>query len=541
MVKRAGVWMLAAVGALLTAPTFGQDDFACEVDGDGVYIDWVQPPPIAIADPLKLFRNGEFRGEYPPEEFHVFEKDVPPGEYLYELVSGLSEEEFELVASCAVTVETGFGVRCHVVRHMVSVDWDPLPIDIAIDGFVVRRNREDIATVDAETFSFLDAPGTGGEHHYTVLAVVAGGEERFLVGSCDVRVEFGEPVPAPLDVECHIQEKEPECVLVTWTNPVEYEQIVVAKDGREFARLEGDAMSVIDNEPGPGVHVYNIVAWIADESSVPIACFVDLGGISDAVRLSLDPILPIRLPSPGPGQRPPELPPVSSSVRVLLENDFAVGGWSFGLCADPAHLVAAGVDLDDTVTANLTGADDFVAYDTMDGGLTMEVVVGGVKSWPQPSGAHPHAVLNAHFSPGPEAVLGEVYEVEFCSHLGEPVVAVTAVIPDGTVVPRARGGLVLAEKSAPFQRGDVNDDGSVNVSDAIFELNWLFQDGAPPVCLDTADVNGDGGRNIADPTYLLNYLFASGSPPVEPFAECGTAPSGGVACRQTSCPPEEAP
>ena len=62
--------------------------------------------------------------------------------------------------------------------------------------------------------------------------------------------------------------------------------------------------------------------------------------------------------------------------------------------------------------------------------------------------------------------------------------------------------------------GDVDDDGSVNVSDVVWLISYLFVlHGQPPywpMC--RADVNGDGVINVSDVVYLINYLFVWGSP-----------------------------
>jgi hypothetical protein len=73
----------------------------------------------------------------------------------------------------------------------------------------------------------------------------------------------------------------------------------------------------------------------------------------------------------------------------------------------------------------------------------------------------------------------------------------------------------------PFRRGDVNENGKVDVGDAIYILNYLFQGGEKPGCLDAADINDDGEVNISDPTYLLRYL--QGRIPIipEPFPRPG--------------------
>lgn len=75
--------------------------------------------------------------------------------------------------------------------------------------------------------------------------------------------------------------------------------------------------------------------------------------------------------------------------------------------------------------------------------------------------------------------------------------------------------LVLSQTDS-FLRGDANADGSVNISDAVFALQFLFQGRGAPFCLDAADVDDDGRVNITDPVFLLQFLFQSGSAPPSP-------------------------
>lgn len=82
-----------------------------------------------------------------------------------------------------------------------------------------------------------------------------------------------------------------------------------------------------------------------------------------------------------------------------------------------------------------------------------------------------------------------------------------------------------------FRRGDANSDGSVNIADPVFILNYQFANGPEPLCLDSADTNDDGKIDIADPIYLLNYLFRQGTQPPEPFESLGDDPTqDGLAC-----------
>jgi len=63
------------------------------------------------------------------------------------------------------------------------------------------------------------------------------------------------------------------------------------------------------------------------------------------------------------------------------------------------------------------------------------------------------------------------------------------------------------------ERGDVDGDGSVKISDVTALVSYFFRDGEPPACNDEADSDGSGVLNIADLTYLIGYLFRGGPVP----------------------------
>ncbi|MEC8894710.1 MAG: dockerin type I repeat-containing protein [Planctomycetota bacterium] len=78
------------------------------------------------------------------------------------------------------------------------------------------------------------------------------------------------------------------------------------------------------------------------------------------------------------------------------------------------------------------------------------------------------------------------------------------------------------EKNSPrFLRGDVNSDQSIELTDAIFTLNYLFVGGRLPTCLDAADVNDNASVELTDAIFILNYLFIGGRLPAAPFPACG--------------------
>lgn len=77
----------------------------------------------------------------------------------------------------------------------------------------------------------------------------------------------------------------------------------------------------------------------------------------------------------------------------------------------------------------------------------------------------------------------------------------------------------------PFLRGDSNADGSIDLSDAIFSLRYLFQGGDAPPCLDALDSNDSGMIDISDPAHTLRHLFQGAGAPPAPGMQCGEDPT----------------
>lgn len=94
------------------------------------------------------------------------------------------------------------------------------------------------------------------------------------------------------------------------------------------------------------------------------------------------------------------------------------------------------------------------------------------------------------------------------------------------------------EPAIVFQRGDINEDGAVDFSDAIAEILILFSEAPSPSCYKVRDTNDDGSLNLADVMFLLSALLESGAPPVPaPSPACGEDPTEDtLPCDTTSCP-----
>jgi Peptidase family M28/Dockerin type I domain len=67
----------------------------------------------------------------------------------------------------------------------------------------------------------------------------------------------------------------------------------------------------------------------------------------------------------------------------------------------------------------------------------------------------------------------------------------------------------------PILCGDATDDDLVNVSDAVFIINYVFVGGAAPDPLEKGDVNCDGEVNVSDAVHIVNYIFVYGFIPCD--------------------------
>ncbi|NIT55587.1 MAG: hypothetical protein GWN00_04925 [Aliifodinibius sp.] len=77
--------------------------------------------------------------------------------------------------------------------------------------------------------------------------------------------------------------------------------------------------------------------------------------------------------------------------------------------------------------------------------------------------------------------------------------------------------------------GDANNDGEINVSDAVLLINFVFGEGSSPIpVVACGDANNDEFINVSDAIYIINFVFVQGNSP----ADCsfGSPNWGGQDC-----------
>lgn len=89
-----------------------------------------------------------------------------------------------------------------------------------------------------------------------------------------------------------------------------------------------------------------------------------------------------------------------------------------------------------------------------------------------------------------------------------------------------------------FMRGDCSADGEFNLVDAITLLNFLFTTGEPASCNDACDVDDEGTLNLSDVINMLCALFCSPAPDLpSPYGVCGVDPTDDqLLCESYTCP-----
>jgi hypothetical protein len=98
----------------------------------------------------------------------------------------------------------------------------------------------------------------------------------------------------------------------------------------------------------------------------------------------------------------------------------------------------------------------------------------------------------------------------------------------GTFEPlQGRACLEVGQPPERFRRGDADANGSLDITDAIVTLGFLFLGTAAPACRDAADADDSGILDITDAIYSLGYQFlGSSAPPAPGPRDCGEDPTG---------------
>ncbi|MEM7167554.1 MAG: hypothetical protein AAF581_19005 [Planctomycetota bacterium] len=129
--------------------------------------------------------------------------------------------------------------------------------------------------------------------------------------------------------------------------------------------------------------------------------------------------------------------------------------------------------------------------------------------------------------------------VDFANGLGTPPVDIIVTANGATSIPASLISGLIDGTVVPldFVRGDANNDGTVDISDAVFIAKANFGFGPAPACDNAADANDNDMLAVGDVVYVLAYLFQGGAVPAAPFPSCGVdGTPGALDCAASVCP-----
>jgi hypothetical protein len=134
-------------------------------------------------------------------------------------------------------------------------------------------------------------------------------------------------------------------------------------------------------------------------------------------------------------------------------------------------------------------------------------------------------IIHLLFDVAQGAALGSVTHVALVNDREISNVFNILTVEGFSVLPRLEGSTVFIQAGTFFLRGDVDNNGALNINDPVFLLNFLFLDGPEPRCIDAGDFTDKGTVDISSPVAELNFLFLGGRPPAVPFPNLGQDPT----------------
>ena len=195
-------------------------------------------------------------------------------------------------------------------------------------------------------------------------------------------------------------------------------------------------------------------------------------------------------------------------------------GWQYSVCHDPAELSIESAVLADPVIAVSGSPPSFASFHFADDGYSLGVV------WMGPSlDALPPSISALSVGTYTHSLAaGDSTSVTLCGSIGTPPLSsgVLPLLGGITILPITVDGSITVLDLYPWIRGDVNDDGVVNLADGVFLLNELFQGGPAGTCVAAKDANSDSTVDAADAIFLFTALFLDGPPPAAPYPGCET-------------------
>ncbi|MGA1489262.1 MAG: hypothetical protein ACO4B3_09680 [Planctomycetota bacterium] len=458
-----------------------------------------------------------------------FTADAPPATAtgalgLFKPGAGADSHSVDLAAPSGNFIAAPGDVTCAQMMPTQSTAVLNWTNGTAYDSIVIQRDGATIATLAGTMTSYTDTGASFGESLYTVQGTV--GPDFTAPIPCEFSA-----TPMPVSgVTCTQTDPNLTDFTVNWSNGMTYAEIRVYVDASLQATLGGGMTTTTISGQAVGLHTVDIIGVVDGVESAGTGCAIDLlpppplgftmrfGGGAGAYESGS-----------GVGTAAVDLTVQESAANTGFPNP--VQGLSASVSYDGGLLSASSVTEDPAL-----GGVSFFNAELVTGGFTIGIVVDFANiTTLDLSGETTFA--NASFATNSGGLAGNTTgadaSINFTDGLGSGLPVENLVVADFVpVAPEMISGTITLTPggSTGFKRSDANDDGSVNIADAIAILDYLFSGGSS-TCLDALDANDDGSTNIADGIFVLSWLFSGGAEPPAPFGTCGAdATADGLEC-----------
>jgi PKD repeat protein len=212
----------------------------------------------------------------------------------------------------------------------------------------------------------------------------------------------------------------------------------------------------------------------------------------------------------------------SVAIPVFLTSEIDLTGFYFGFEYNSADITITSLDLSESILNSNQQ-------------ITLQAVFHSQHTYPFESkvlfGWFISTIESESIAPQTN---GELFKMWIQVPSGTPVQSVdidtcsaVAGLPAGEILLSALGGgsikpsyvdcgtedLIISEPD--YICGDANSDEDVNVSDAVYIINYVFVGGDAPDPLESGDVNCDDTCNVSDAVWIINYVFVGGNEPCD--------------------------
>lgn len=114
---------------------------------------------------------------------------------------------------------------------------------------------------------------------------------------------------------------------------------------------------------------------------------------------------------------------------------------------------------------------------------------------------------------GPDTLVVDIYHEQFVNPNDTAVISFYGYGGDRKFAGYAE--VMVIPDTAEYICGDANNDLAINVSDAVYIINYVFIGGNPPNPLAAGDPNCDATCNVSDAVWIINYVFVGGNVPCD--------------------------